>query len=667
MSRPARLSDPLDARRRPEPRGLSGPAVALLLASPILLLIGLVALFFLTVYWQIAVLIAGAELAILLVLAGKGGVPGGPLVFYDVVRLARRGRTTLLRSIYALLLLAGLGLVYADRFWRDNLQARLIAEWEGLDPNALARLGMAFFQALVAVQTLAVFVLTPAYLAGAFGEERERGTLELLFTTHLHAGEIVAGKLLGRLIHVGGILLTGLPVLFLIQFWGGVDAGVVVAVAVATAFTLLSVGSISICCSALRLTRLGAILTTYGVILLLIIFSSCCPFSYGLSSPFTFFFEAEQRMYGEDLFGDLTFFLGPTPVVPGPEVLLPLTGRYALCHGFVAVICLALASSRLRRIPASARLAEQADLKGKGFPLMARPQRSVVPTPLIGDQALLWKELHFATRPGGDSVRQVLLVLIFALVVSAIMLLGVSLSMMAVEGRIRAELFEAGNVIARGLVLMLLGVLCVGTGLQAAGSVARERERHTLDGLLTLPLEREEILRAKWRGSLCWGQPFLYILAVLGAVGVISGVLHPVAVILLALAGRVHVWFFCTLGLWLSVICRTTMRATLGLALLLLLVTAGPWLVLTFSETFGTRVTVAPWVSGLLGAGLDPLGAWWQLGFPWRELPVQSGLQGRQGEVVLMAVLIGLVLYSFAERVLWRAACRALRREQRPG
>src|SRR5262249_19214497 len=40
----------------------------------------------------------------------------GPLYFYELVRLARRGRSTLLRCAYALLLLAGLYSVYVTEF-----------------------------------------------------------------------------------------------------------------------------------------------------------------------------------------------------------------------------------------------------------------------------------------------------------------------------------------------------------------------------------------------------------------------------------------------------------------------------------------------------------------------------------------------------------------------
>src|SRR5262249_10873986 len=52
-------------------------------------------------------------------------------------------------------------------------------------------------------------------------------------------------------------------------------------------------------------------------------------------------------------------------------------------------------------------------------------------------------------------------------------------------------------VVTGGACLALLGV-----AVHAAGSISGERERHTLDSLLTTPLSRGGILFAKWLGSI---------------------------------------------------------------------------------------------------------------------------------------------------------------------
>jgi ABC-type transport system involved in multi-copper enzyme maturation permease subunit len=638
-----------------------------------------------TFSWPEALVLTVVELAVIGLLGRGGMLPTGPLFYYDVIRLARRGRTSLLRCAYALLLLVGLGLAYADRFWRGNWVASLFDAGEELDPNALARLGMVFFGALVAVQSAAVLVLTPAYLAGAVVEGRERGTLELLLTTHLGSGEIVVGKLLARLVHVGGILLTGLPVLFLIQWWGGVDARVVLAVAVVTAFTLLSVGSISICCSVLRYSRLGAVLTSYAAILLMFLLSFSCPFSYALSCPFAFVREADRVMYAVNRSSGG----GAVSVTPA-EALLHLTCTYCFFHGLVAVVCLGPAVARLRREPASPWPEAVPGAGGVGPALAAAPPVGGWPIsrPPLGDRPLLWKEMHCGDHPMVEGIRIFLVAVTFTLAVVACVLLVIAAVLQIGSGLLPGT-GDSLNHIVRFLVVVHLGVMCVGTALRSAVGVTREREQGTFDGLLTLPIERVEILRAKWQAAVRWGEPLVYTLEALLVVGAVLGLLHPLAVVLLALAGLAHISFLASLGLWLSVVCRNSLRALLGVGLVVLLLTVGPWVVLGFSETFGRRsassanggqavtaatvrpagsaADVSPWASSILEVGIDPPGVWWFLGFTERELATLTDGQGPAGARRLWAVLIGLAVYAVGDWLLWKAACRRLRSELRHG
>src|SRR5207249_8423686 len=73
-------------------------------------------------------------------------------------------------------------------------------------------------------------------------------------------------------------------------------------------------------------------------------------------------------------------------------------------------------------------------------------------------------------------------------------------------------------------------LLLIGVALRAANSISGERDRQTLESLLTTPLESDEILRAKWRGSLLsvrWGWLWL---GLIWSVGLVTGSLHPLAV-----------------------------------------------------------------------------------------------------------------------------------------
>src|SRR4051794_24273571 len=104
----------------------------------------------------------------------------GPHFAYDLVRLARRGRSAAVRVLYVAALLGALALVDAE-----PEQGQLI--------NDYALKAQRFAIPVLAMQYLMVVVLAPAYFGTALVQEKERGTLELLFTTHLSDWEIVLG------------------------------------------------------------------------------------------------------------------------------------------------------------------------------------------------------------------------------------------------------------------------------------------------------------------------------------------------------------------------------------------------------------------------------------------------------------------------------------------
>src|SRR6266404_9297668 len=82
----------------------------------------------------------------------------GPVLFYDMLTTARRGRYSLIRVAYSGLLLLVLFWVWA-------------MEWGGgfrhlTEREAAGRIAMTFFNSFTVVQLIGVFLLTPAYVAG---------------------------------------------------------------------------------------------------------------------------------------------------------------------------------------------------------------------------------------------------------------------------------------------------------------------------------------------------------------------------------------------------------------------------------------------------------------------------------------------------------------------
>src|SRR5439155_8599815 len=132
----------------------------------------------------------------------------------------------------------------------------------------LSEFAEGFSRAFMLGQLAVILLLTPLFVADAVSEEREHRTWNLLLTTAMTDREIVFGLLACRLANLGMIVLTGLPILSLMPFLGGVDPIWVVTSFWATGMTMATLGAVSILISIASKTSIGAILTTYGCCLL---------------------------------------------------------------------------------------------------------------------------------------------------------------------------------------------------------------------------------------------------------------------------------------------------------------------------------------------------------------------------------------------------------------
>jgi hypothetical protein len=152
-------------------------------------------------------------------------------------------------------------------------------------------------------------------------------------------------------------------------------------------------------------------------------------------------------------------------------------------------------------------------------------------------------------------------------------------------------------------------------------------------------------------------RPFAYCLAVAVTVGVLSGGIRPGVLPLLAASVAAYVALCTGLGLWLSVACRTALRARVAAAGLLLVVFGGAPTYLGFTQDpvppsyVRARARVPPPEPPAVAAvGANPIGAWVFLGrgergYPEKELAAAGG-------TAAAALLAGL---------LWLDACRRFR------
>src|SRR5262245_46664657 len=190
----------------------------------------------------------------------------GPLFRYELTRLARRGLQPKLRAAFAGLLFVALLVAFLAAFPSANPLRALTHLDEPLSIEAGSRFGHWFLVAFLLIQAVVVMVVTPAIAASAIGEEKERRSLDLLLTTPLSSAEIVVGKLAARLVFVGMLLLTGLPIVALMTLLGGVDP-VQLVVGSAIAFVSMgSIGALSLFFAVWCETLSGALVRAYACI-----------------------------------------------------------------------------------------------------------------------------------------------------------------------------------------------------------------------------------------------------------------------------------------------------------------------------------------------------------------------------------------------------------------
>jgi ABC-type transport system involved in multi-copper enzyme maturation permease subunit len=491
----------------------------------------------------------------------------GPVFYFDLVRLTRRGRYFLIRVVYALALLFVLWVIWSNE-----------AAYRGgeLSASQMAAFASHFFFLFVAVQFGMVVLLTPAYVAGAIAEEKDRRTLEFVLATDLRDREIVLGKLGARLLNLLFVVLAGLPILALMQFLGGVDPGLLAAAFAGTALTMLGLAAVSILFSTLVRRSRDAIVLTYLAVPAYLLVGAVCylllqppswatfPSTDTWDSPFTLADAVEWFNAGNTVRALQRVFLAYGSPTLGDEVATVL-GHYALFHGLLTLVCLAGAVLSVRRV-ALKEASDPPRKKGRG-----KGRRRLPP---VGPRPVLWKELYVEAGVRMHWVGRIFVaVLVFA---SFLPLWLIYEDLERTSGQFLAEQINAwvrtvGTLVA---VLMLVGV-----AVRAAGAVSGERERQTFDALLTSPLPTGDILYGKWLGSVLSMRWIWLWLGVIWLVGVLSGGLSPVAVPLLVGAWFAFAAFVAALGLWYSTVCPSTLRAVLWTLFTLVVLWGGHWLV----------------------------------------------------------------------------------------
>lgn len=418
----------------------------------------------------------------------------GPVFAYEWLTASRRWQGYALRSSLVVLLLLGLSGV-----WLGNVDGA-----GELSIRQVADIGRAFYAVTTLILLGLVGLAAPAAAAGAICLDKDRGNLTLLFSTDLSDAEIVLGKLAARLVPVLGLIACAAPVLALATLLGGVDP----AMPTGAILVCLACGVFG-CTLALTLSVWGR--KTHEVLLATYAFGICwllsAPIWAGLVWMVPWWARPDWLPGSLALVPYNPVFLALAPLSAGGPAGLGRMGlvaqaRFCALGLLTSALLAAAATWRIRAVVirqlGRGEVTRRADrMAGMGRGVLGR----LLPSPSLDGNPVLWREWH-RRRPSRWSVA----------VWSAFGVLSVGFSLWVIVEALNRALPGApgiGGVISG--VHVSAGLLLL--SIPAVTSLAEERQRGSLDVLLSTPLPTRSIVLGKWWGALR-GVPPLTVLPV---------------------------------------------------------------------------------------------------------------------------------------------------------
>lgn len=563
----------------------------------------------------------------------------GPVLFFDMLCLARRSRYFWLRMGYALLLI-----LFLFMSW---------GQVRGMDrQHEYSMLAEIYFTQFMFIQLIAVSVLTPAYVAGSIAEEKDRKTLEFMLATDLRNREIVLSKLFARLGNLTLFILTGLPILSILQFLGGVDPNLVLAGFWTTFMTMFGLGGFSILSSVQMKKPRDAIAVAYlGPLVYIAI--GLVVWVFQLSPWFTGYFGAQIGWWstaptvGELVnyanSGNLVFAL--VEVVKAIErntlqTSLPqIVWNYSAFHIIVGLGCTTWAVVRLRAIALQ-----------QSHGMTQKAEKRLLLRPPVGMMPMWWKEVYVEGNVRFNWLARVFVAMLFVCSVGGgLWGIGYALWEGAYFDNPR-DFYQGVNMYVRFASSLVASLMLLGVAVRASTAISSERDKDTMDSLLTTPLDSDTILWGKFWGCLFSMRRGLLWLGCIWLIGVVSGGMHAFTLPLVLLALFIYGAAFTILGLWFSMVSKTSMRATVWTVMMAVGISIGHWLPLMCCASVMFMHSGSNFVETLakFQTGITPTAVLW-------VLPVE-GFEFRHENEFLEIYgfcLFGMFLYAVASFFVW--------------
>jgi ABC-type transport system involved in multi-copper enzyme maturation permease subunit len=414
-------------------------------------------------------------------------------------------------------------------------------------------------------QFLLASLMVPTFAAGSITGEKERKTYEMLLASPLTPAAIVLGKLLAALCHLGALMVASLPIVMLCLPLGGVSLYEVLVAYGGMTLAVATFGMISVAASAYFQRTSAALVVSYLLILPL-----------AIAGVLVWLALAEQGMLRLVLMASVL-----------PALSLPLSGFLfqRTCRLLLYPPDVGSEGKEVVDLEEEARRAVGLVIQRDQFPdrLFAPPKRD----DLIGDgeNPVYDKEVRSEIFSQGT--------LMLRVVIQVSMLLAIPLMAVCLYIQPRWAHWYVAYVL---LFNMLVGPVF------SAGSVTSERERETLELLLTTNLSPWQILWGKLLAGLRVSCVLtLFLLWPLALACVLVSVYWtnlPVAATYLAVVLMTSLTT-AVVALFCSVLFRKTAHALIASYLTIVVLFGAPLALRLFTETFFPAQTPAPAVAAL--------------------------------------------------------------------
>jgi ABC-type transport system involved in multi-copper enzyme maturation permease subunit len=419
-----------------------------------------------------------------------------PLIVKELGGMSRRGWTYLVRTVYVVL--TGF-LVY-------GVAGPAISGGRTLFTSEFAELGRRLFHAFTSLQMFFLPLASAIAASDMLHSEARRGTLPLLLLTPMRPWGIVFGKWKAVMLYTATLALSGLPVLAIAAYLGGVGPlDLVWSLTLSLAMSGAS-AAMALCYSVRDRTVVEAAIRAYLMLQLSVI-----PYAFvGLFLAIGGLRDAPMMVMAW-LHPTLAWAAAANPAESGVFGSWGWVGA-TLCTGYWVRRYLKAAVQPLVLTREGSKFL---DGPAQGGPLRNEESHEAVrPGPIWEEWPLLWKECATRTVRLPNAMRAILLIL-FAL-----------LTLIAFFNQ------PDGAIIQLAILCPIALLLAVAIG---AGHFSRERERRGFEMLLSAPVSAVRIVGAK----LVAGLLGMEVLSLLGfiAVGFYSLRTGPSAMELLLTVG----------------------------------------------------------------------------------------------------------------------------------